>query len=77
MEALSSVELRGQGCSCPGVWMNLDWMAERYPQARVVGAPIAGFYFYAFPYDGPGHTQSDLADFRPAAWPSYVHAPSQ
>jgi hypothetical protein len=32
----------------------------------VVGAPIAGFYFYAYPYDGPDHTDGSagLADFR-------------
>jgi len=37
-----------------------------------VGAPIAGFYAFAYPYTGPGHTSSDLADFREAAWPGHV-----
>ena len=30
----------------------------------MVGAPIAGYEFYAWPYTGPGHTSSSLADFR-------------
>ena len=34
------------------MWMNLDYLAERYPQARVTGATIAGHYFYATYYDG-------------------------
>ena len=48
-----------------GVWPNVDYLAGRVPGARVVAAPVAGFYFYADPYTGINHTQSDLADFRP------------
>jgi hypothetical protein len=50
-----------------GVYSNADWLAERYPSARVVGAPIAGYEFFAWPYTGPGHTSSSLADFRQQA----------
>ena len=53
------------------MWPNLDWLAERYPSARVVGAPIAGFYFYATFYTGPNATSGGLADFRAAAWPQH------
>jgi hypothetical protein len=53
------------------VWPNLDWLAQRYPSARTVGLPLAGFYFYAYPFTGKGHTSSGLADFREAAWPGH------
>ena len=44
-----------------GTWLNLDWVAGRYPKARVVGAPVAGFYFYAnAPYAGPGAVPNAL-----------------
>ena len=38
----------------------------------MAGAPVAGFYFYADPYQGPGHTSSGLVDFREPAWPAHV-----
>ena len=60
--------LTGESAGGIGVWPNLDYLAERYPDARVVGAPIAGHYFYAYPYQGVNHTSSGLADFRPEAW---------
>lgn len=34
----------------------------------MAAAPIAGFYFFAYPYTGVNHTESGLVDFRPAAW---------
>ena len=48
-------------------------VVQRYKAAKVVGAPIAGFYFFAFPYDGPGHTEGlgGLADFREQAFSGY------
>eukprot|EP00036_Acanthoecidae_sp_10tr_P008547 CAMPEP_0182915884 /NCGR_PEP_ID=MMETSP0105_2-20130417/598_1 /TAXON_ID=81532 ORGANISM="Acanthoeca-like sp., Strain 10tr" /NCGR_SAMPLE_ID=MMETSP0105_2 /ASSEMBLY_ACC=CAM_ASM_000205 /LENGTH=453 /DNA_ID=CAMNT_0025052783 /DNA_START=28 /DNA_END=1389 /DNA_ORIENTATION=- len=64
--------LSGESAGGIGVWPNLDWLAHRYPLARVIGVPIAGFYFWAYPYEGPGHTQSGLADFREPAWPGHV-----
>lgn len=60
--------LTGESAGGIGVWPNLDYLAERYPNARVVAAPIAGHYFYAYPYAGANHTASGLADFRPEAW---------
>ena len=64
--------------------MNLDYLQERLHRlnrkVRVVGAPIAGFYFYANnPYQGPDHTSSGLANFSESGmaaayslWQSYV-----
>ena len=67
----TDVVLTGESAGGIGVWPNVDYVAARYPQARVVAAPIAGFYFFADPYTGPGHTSSGLADFREPAWPSH------
>lgn len=47
-----------------GTWMHLDYIAERYPQARVSGLTVAGHYFYANYYTGPdATTDMELADF--------------
>eukprot|EP00041_Stephanoeca_diplocostata_P007467 m.106215 g.106215 ORF g.106215 m.106215 type:complete len:386 (+) comp16890_c0_seq1:32-1189(+) len=67
-----TVVLSGGSAGGIGVWINLDWLQEQLPASRVVGAPIAGFYAFAFPYTGPGHTSSKLADFRGPAWPAHV-----
>ena len=67
----TNIVLTGESAGGIGVWPNLDWLAHRFPAARVVGAPIAGFYFFAYPYQGPGHTSSGLADFRESAWPQH------
>ena len=54
-----------------GVWMNVDYIAKRYPEARVTGVSIAGMYFYATYYEGENHTDpGNMADFREAAWPT-------
>jgi hypothetical protein len=79
------VILSGDSAGGIGVWMNLDYLADRFqssinPKTRVVGAPIAGFYFYAdTPYTGPNHTYSSLANFSEDGmatayklWNSYV-----
>jgi hypothetical protein len=63
--AATDVLLTGDSAGGIGVWPHLDWLAARYPRARVVGAPVAGFYFYSFPYLGPNHTHSVLASFSP------------
>jgi hypothetical protein len=52
-----------------GVWMNVDYLAKRYPHARVTAATIAGFYFDATFYEGTNHTENGCADFRTDAWP--------
>ena len=67
----TNIILTGESAGGIGVWPNVDWLASRYPAARTVAAPIAGFYFFAHPYLGPEHTSSGLADFRKEAWPSH------
>jgi hypothetical protein len=67
----TDIILTGDSAGGIGVWPNLDYLAARYPNARVVGAPIAGFYFYAYPYTGVNHTASELPDFRKEAWPQH------
>eukprot|EP00929_Paragymnodinium_shiwhaense_P088364 TRINITY_DN4866_c0_g1_i1.p1 TRINITY_DN4866_c0_g1~~TRINITY_DN4866_c0_g1_i1.p1 ORF type:complete len:397 (-),score=26.82 TRINITY_DN4866_c0_g1_i1:367-1557(-) len=84
LDALDNVGLKGatdivlSGCSAGGfgVWLHLDWLAERYPHARVVGAPIAGYYFFADFYTGPGasgppSSEFLVTDFREEAWPAH------
>lgn len=59
----TDILLTGDSAGGIGSWPHLDWLAARYPNARVVGAPVAGFYFYSYPYLGPNHTHSILAPF--------------
>lgn len=62
--------LSGASAGGIGVWMNLDYLANRYPKAKVTGMTIAGHYFYATYYDGVNHTSpGGMADFREEAWP--------
>eukprot|EP00965_Chrysotila_dentata_P233097 6199375-Pleurochrysis_carterae.AAC.6 len=68
----SDVVLTGESAGAMGVWPHLNWLAQRYFKASVVGVVIAGFYFYAYPYTGPGHTSSHLADFSEQAWPAHA-----
>ena len=67
MTDATEIVLTGDSAGGFGVYNNVDWLAARYSSARVVGAPIAGFEFYAWPYRGPGHTSSSLADFSYSA----------
>jgi hypothetical protein len=79
-----AAEIVFSGASAGGIgtWLNLDWLAARYPRARVVGAPVAGFYFFAnHPYAGPGAVPNKLANFSTegireafALWGSFVDA---
>ena len=71
LKKATNIILTGESAGGIGVWPNVDWLASRYPAARTVAAPIAGFYFFAYPYQGPKHTSSGLADFRKEAWPSH------
>lgn len=71
-----SIVLTGESAGGIGVWINADWLTNKLASmdARVYAVPIAGFYFYAYPYDGPGAlpaNESSLSDFRPPAWPSH------
>ena len=65
LASATDILLTGDSAGGIGVWPHLDYLAARYPAARVSGAPLAGFYFYSFPYLGPNHTQSYLASFSP------------
>eukprot|EP00605_Chrysophyceae_sp_TOSAG23-4_P002507 GSChrysophyteH1.ASY1.ANO1.2770.1 assembled CDS len=76
-KGLSSAEeivVSGASAGGLGVWMNVDYIAERYPRARVTGLSIAGFYYFSTFYTGPGARQWDeqgtMADFRESAWPA-------
>ena len=68
----ATVVLTGASAGGIGVWINVDHLQSRLPHARVIGAPIAGFYAFAYPYTGAHHTSSTLADFREAAAGSRV-----
>lgn len=67
----AEIILTGESAGGIGTWYHMDDLAVQFSSARVAGAPIAGFYFFADPYQGVNHTQSELADFREAAWPSH------
>lgn len=67
----TDIILQGVSAGGIGVWMNLDYLAHRYPKARVTGVTIAGHYFYATYYSGTNHTNpGGMADFRESAFPS-------
>lgn len=68
----TTIILSGESAGGFGVYSNVDWLQERYSNAKVVGAPIAGYEDFAYPYTGPGHTGSTLADFTPGAWPQHL-----
>lgn len=68
----TEIILTGASAGGIGVWINVDYLASRFPAARVSAAPIAGFYFFATWYTGPNATQNGLADFREAAWPGHM-----
>jgi hypothetical protein len=57
-----------------GMWLSIDYINQRYINARVLGVSIAGFYTFSYPYTGPGATDPNngLADFSQSAWPSNV-----
>lgn len=68
----TTVVLSGDSAGGIGTFVNVDWLQEQLPQARVVAAPIGGYYFFSFPYTGPGHTSSELPDLSAGAWAGYV-----
>ena len=72
LAAAATIIVGGASAGGIGVWHHLDRIAQALPAARVVGTPIAGYYFPAYPYTGVNHTSSSLADFQPAAWPDHV-----
>lgn len=69
----TEVVLTGASAGGIGAWINANSLLSFVPAGcRVTIAPVAGFYFFAFPYAGVNHTESTLVDFREAAWPSNV-----
>lgn len=72
LKKATTIILSGESAGGFGVYSIVDWLQQRYSQAKVVGGPIAGYEDYAFPYTGPGHTSSTLADFTPGAWPQHL-----
>ena len=61
----TEILVSGESAGGIGMWPNLDYTHIRYPAARVSGAPIAGFYFFAYPYIGPNASKPELANFSP------------
>jgi hypothetical protein len=61
----TDIVLSGASAGGIGVYMNVDYLADRFPAARVTAATIAGYYFYATFYEGTNHTSgSGMGDFR-------------
>lgn len=80
LQHATDIVLSGESAGGLGVFSNIDYVEKRYGEpagktkrhrTSVVAAPIAGMYFYAHPYEGPGHTGSSLSDFREPAWHSH------
>lgn len=70
--AATDVILTGDSAGGIATWLHVDALAARLPAARTVAVPVAGFYFYAYPYTGPNRTSSVLVDFSPANWPRLI-----
>jgi len=65
----SEILLSGVSAGGLGVWTNVDYIAARYPLAKVTAATVAGFYFFATYYEGENHTDpGGMADFRESAF---------
>lgn len=63
MAAATDIVISGESAGGIGTWINAGATADRFPAARVSVAPIAGHYFTAYPYEGPNHGSSALANF--------------
>lgn len=71
LQVATDIVVTGASAGGLGVWMMLDWVAKRYPKARVSGISVAGLYFFATYYSGPNATgPGGMADFREAAFPN-------
>jgi hypothetical protein len=70
LQDATDIVVSGVSAGGIGVWMNVDYIADRYPNARVSAATIAGHYYYATYYDGSNHTSpGSMGDFRESAMP--------
>lgn len=68
--AATEVILFGDSAGGIGTFINLDHVAGRLPGARVVGAPIAGFFAPAYMYTGPGEEGRGAAPISRACVPT-------
>lgn len=66
LTAATDIILTGDSAGGIATWPKLASTAARYPAARVAGAPIAGMYFFSYPYNGPDAQPGGLAPFSPA-----------
>lgn len=76
LSLLNATEIIVHGMSAGGigVWMNVDYVAKRYPSAKVTAMTVAGHYFYATYYEGINKTSSSgMSDFRKEAWDRTYH----
>eukprot|EP00948_MAST-09A_sp_MAST-9A-sp1_P000366 g366.t1 len=73
LTSATNIILTGESAGGIGVWPHLTALEKRYGDARVVGAPIAGFYFFAYPLPGAPAPSASLSDFREAAWPQHYN----
>lgn len=65
----TEIILSGASAGGIGVWMNVDYLQQRYRKAKVTAMTVAGHYFYATYYEGTNHTNpGGMADFRASAW---------
>lgn len=71
LDTASTVVLSGASAGGIGTWINVDWLQETLPSAKVYGAPIAGFYAFGTFYEGAGHTTPPWP-FDAQAWPKYA-----
>ena len=71
LKSATDIVVSGASAGGIGVWMNVDYIAERYPHARVTAVTIAGHYFYANYYTGENHTNpGGMGDFQESAMPN-------
>lgn len=64
LDKATDIIVSGASAGGIGVWMNVDFIAQRYPSAKVTAFTVAGHYFYANYYTGENATSSSgMADF--------------
>lgn len=70
----TTIVVSGNSAGGMGMWLHLDWMAERYVQSEVVGLSIAGFYTWNYAYTGPNAAdpKTELPDFSEESFKGYV-----
>ncbi|CAE8600648.1 unnamed protein product [Polarella glacialis] len=72
LAAAGEVVLSGVSSGGMGVYIHANWLQDQLPDARVVIAPIAGFFGFGYKYAGPNPNPAGLATFTDATTASYV-----